>query len=409
MKRKVMRRRAPFRAAIAAMIAPSFVTARGLDSAFAVSTEELVDCSDDSRSITWNWHPNNLPAYDVWQPYVTTAIADWETSRRWYDATRFFDFIKVTSNPGHQIRFEDLGSSKAGDNVCSGGNLTRINTNLDAIGVPPSSASAFVKSVAAHELGHRMGLEHTQGVGTGVEPNRPEMFACDNLTYSLTPDDRAHLAYVHRNGDPVWGVPADSHVLFANAGFDEVSSDGWHGSSYLRFSQGGYQSAGRGYFLPTSSTDYLWQSRIVVDGNDDPTYDAVYAFNGSPAESESVQLYTELLYKTIDISTAGGTGCGFTGNEPVQFPDGLDNHNLDSWTASQYSAWISRPVVTDTVAPGGLGWIPKVYGSFRPADTSTNDAVLLQLRFSEVPGKGAPFTTIYLDSASAIARDPGVD
>lgn len=302
---------------------------------------------------------------------VVTAFNFWRVPRD-YDNTMTVEPTRASG--GLNVRWSHApgGSSTTNGHYNCILGIIEINTKF-------RNDPVFARTVARHEMGHVLGLNHTGDHDSYGNDNPGTMTTCiGNAVRQWSREDRAAIAHFHTSLQP-------THVS-ANVGFERQLEDwGVTGANATISTSGSANGTRHVRFTPTNSSSAIWQTVRLHLGGDSRSFDTSTNLRqiGTGTQGD-----VRVLLVTRNITySSGGSSCSYYGGKDLN----------GSFTAG-------TPHVRSTlIAAIGTTW-----GTFRPPlpyQTPGPDAIDLEVRLQSTRSGPGGYATIAIDDMR-VRRDP---
>lgn len=223
----------------------------------------------DKTSVRVVWEGNDWTSSEKATAMTGFNVWEWDVDR--YDGSQP---VTISETSGSQIVNVDWSwqvSSSYGSGNCNTGQIVFNTQHRQEIRDNP----AEFKKLAAHEMGHAIGLDHVHRTDSLGGDNPPVMWACgwnDGGTYRLTQDDHAAMQLQS-------DVSGAYRSATANSSFEEDGGymEFWgikSGSITYRVAGGVDGTPYYLKFLHNSAESYIFSTTRLID---DPTIDWVKA------------------------------------------------------------------------------------------------------------------------------------
>lgn len=279
-------------------------------------------CDDVVDTNYFYFGPGN--GTDAQRSRVRAAAANWNKGLD-YDASRLQGLFEGGGTGGNDIR---INFTTRFDGTST---LGSVNAACDQLDIAQRLVDAELQSIALHEFGHFLGLQHT-GVNDNfmngdVTDTRPAMSTCTAPMQAYKQDDEAALGFLHSKLYP----PS----IVANMGFERGNTI-WvrsNSSSVLTYKQDFSKAANGAYYVHfrnVAGSDTLYQTISYSSRNQTRSLQALANLRYPPTSyspTASGQARVELVMRFVSYPSGGA----------CVYPDGSD-HNTRSTVGSFYIA-----------------------------------------------------------------------
>lgn len=357
-------RRNSLRVAAAAVVATAgFV-------AIAETAEAFPEPTGCYRSILTYVFDASVGASD--QTKITNGFEQWEDPQE-YDGTKVISVNESTAGDEITVSIEDLGGEVLASTNCTDLPYTiKFDDGLD---------TNLLEVIAAHELGHAIGLNHS-GRYDSFQSDQSIESICYYASNEFSQDDHGAVTRLHG--------PLVPRTIQANSGFEEGSSIFWGKSSVSSWSVNGAAKRDGSFGLewtPSSSGGYIYQTMNWADPQSGTAFDARTNRRRKSSGTTTGSMTLWVLSRRVEYGTAYSQDC-----EYGQFTGGASvNQNFDfdrsfGWVTRQQKAFV--PTTTYKAETTS--------GSYDPS--SSYEGVDLRVKVSSTVKIGGSFATIYTDT-----------
>lgn len=283
------------------------------------------NASCDKSSVLVVWEGSDWTTTEKDTAFAGFEVWEWDADKYNGNAP-----VGISTSTGSQTVYVDWTSltSGYGSGNCNTGQIVFNSSYRNEIN---SNATAF-KGLAAHEMGHAIGIDHVHKYDSSGGDNPPVMWACGwGNDYRLTQDDNAAMQLQT-------DVASGWRSTTANSSFEEDGGylEYWGITSGSTTSRGAYGVDGTPYhllFKHSSTEPYIFSTTRLID---DPTIDWVKARANYQKYSSTDTGTVKITLRVRDYEV-NGTGCGFPSRRDGSSP---------TYTAARYYTTTCTPTTS---------------------------------------------------------------
>lgn len=294
-----------------------------------------LDANELEYQIVGPWNGAQLEAFRFGA--ARWALPSQEMPKTWYPLQDSLP-IQVNERPHGYADISAYLLPLAGDLLGQMGCYSSIPSTYGQILIRDGLSVPNTLAVSAHEAGHALGLNHTHGYASTLEPRRSLMSTCrtDSVAQWPSRDDIGQFTYAYGyNTGPTIG-----------ADFDLTNLAHWErtGSVSVTDVSGGR----RGALLESSGTQASLSQSMVAFGVGGHTYKPWARYKA--ASTTNAGLTYKMERRQVTMNTAGPASCSFT--------NGLDLNSLKSLGVWEECSAVTNSAPSTSFPSGGKWSVP---------------------------------------------------